>query len=86
MKIQIDTTNKTITVNEEVNLLEFIEYLKNIPNWELYTIKGIIEWVPYYIPQQPIIVPLGDRQIIPYTPITSPYNEPFIYYQTSSKL
>jgi hypothetical protein len=73
MKIQIDTINKTIAVNEEVNLLEFTEYLKNIPDWELYTIKGFIEYVYWYNTQSPVIVP--------YNPTINPY----IYYEIPSK-
>ena len=41
MKIQLDTTNKTIKLEENVKLAEFIKFLKHIlPNqWEDFTLE-----------------------------------------------
>lgn len=43
MKIQLDTTSKTIKVEESVNLGELIEAVeKLLPNWKEYKIEPVI--------------------------------------------
>lgn len=69
MKIQLDTTNKTITIEEDVNLHDFYESLNSIlpdGKWREFTLKvsKITEWIdPTVIrPQQPN----------PYGPVITP--------------
>jgi hypothetical protein len=90
MKLQLDTENKTITIEEDVNLHEFYEQINSIlPGglWREFTLKvgKIREW------NNPIT-------ITPYTPINpfapidpnpSPYTNPYptyphIWYTTSN--
>jgi hypothetical protein len=73
MKLQLDTENKTITIEEDVNLHEFYEQINSIlPGglWREFTLKveKIREW------SNPITV-------TPHTPI-NPY--PQIWYGTSN--
>jgi hypothetical protein len=90
MKIQIDTTNKTITIEEDVNLHDFIEGINNlIPGggWREYTLKitKITEW------KEPIVIE-RDRDVKPFTqPWTVPnqYPQPWttvpnIWYGTTT--
>lgn len=80
MKIQLDTINKTITIEEDVNLHDFYEEINSIlPGglWREFTLKveKIKEW------NNPITV-------TPHTPI-NPYTNPYptypqIWYTTSN--
>jgi len=48
MKIQIDTTEKTIKVELPVNMGELeVELDRLLPNWKEYTLIGEPERVPY---------------------------------------
>ena len=64
MKIQFDTEEKIIRIEEKVNLGELIEKLDLLlPNseWKEYTIEPvptIVNWYNPYIVTQPIIAPL----------------------------
>lgn len=78
MKIQIDTVNKTLQIEEDVNLHDFIEQINGIlPNggWREYTLKvGVIEKFvnPITItPHTPInpYQPTGVPNTNPYDPI-----------------
>jgi len=77
MKLQLDTENKTITIEEDVNLHEFYEQINNIlPGglWREFTLKveKIREW------NNPITV-------TPHTPINPyPPTYPQIWYGTSN--
>jgi hypothetical protein len=76
MKIQIDTTNKRIRLDEEVNLSEFFDFMdKILPNgeWKEFTLDYTIikNWI------NPINVPYT---YTPYIPPTQPYNPPPITY------
>jgi len=69
MKIQIDTTEKVIRVEEKVNLGTLYNYLRKFfPNneWKKYSIDAhtTIQWAPYY-PYVPIYV---ERPYNPYVP------------------
>ncbi len=71
MKIQLDTINKTITIEEDVNLHDFYEEINSIlPGglWREFTLKveKIKEW------NNPITV-------TPHTPI-NPYTNPYPTY------
>lgn len=40
MKIQLDTKEKTITIEEQINIKEFITTIKKLlPNWDEYSLK-----------------------------------------------
>jgi hypothetical protein len=89
MKIQLDTINKTITIEEDVNLHDFYEQINSLlPSglWREFTLKvtEITKWkdpIPW-TPSNPY------PTIDPYTPIgvpnTTPYNPPQIWYTTTS--
>jgi len=56
MKIQLDTTNKTITIEEDINLNDFMEKINILlpgGEWREFTLKmtKITEW------RDPIVVP-----------------------------
>ncbi len=57
MKLQINTTEKTIKIEESVNLGELIEALKNmLPDWKKYSLEtnATINWIsPTYIDIKP---------------------------------
>ena len=80
MKIQLDTKNKTIKVEESVNLGEFIDFIKKIlPDkvWREYKLEtsSVINW------SSPIII----EPYKPYKPIDVWYHttsEPCIYNST----
>lgn len=79
MKLQIDTVNKTIKVEGNVNLNELFEGLKKLlpeEEWKGFTLESgnIIEWI------NPITIP-----IIPYYP-TNPYVWPPYYPWTTSPI
>lgn len=80
MKLQLDTENKTITIEEDVNLHEFYEQINNIlPGglWREFTLKveKIREW------NNPITV----TPQTPQTPLTPyPPTYPQIWYGTSN--
>lgn len=65
MKIQLDTVNKTIVIEEKVNLKDFVELVKNLlPNnmWEEYSLecKVITNWSnPWTYPITPSPMPIG---------------------------
>jgi len=69
MKIQIDTTEKVIRVEEKVNLGTLYNYLRKFfPNneWKKYSIDAhtTIQWAPYYT-----YVPIyEERPYNPYVP------------------
>lgn len=72
MKIQLDTVNKTITIEEDVNLHDFYEQINAIlpdGKWREFTLKvgKIVEWRE---PLQPL-------------PNTYPY-DPQIWYTTNT--
>ena len=75
MKIQIDTSEKTIKVEESVNLGKFIQALKDmLPDWEKYSLdtQTIINWtnpVPI-VPYRPWWEPPTTPQYPPYPWIT----------------
>lgn len=53
MKVTIDTQDKTVIIEEDVNLAELILFLqKSFPAWESYTIKAK-QYYPYY----PVTIP-----------------------------
>lgn len=64
MKLQLDTTNKEITIEESVNLHDLYETLNDLlpgGKWREFTLKveKIIEWKdPINIPTQPFTNPL----------------------------
>ena len=80
MKIQLDTINKTITIEEDVNLHDFYEEINSIlPGglWREFTLKveKIKEWNNHIT-------------VTPHTPI-NPYTNPYptypqIWYTTSN--
>jgi hypothetical protein len=80
MKIQLDTKNKTIKVEESVNLGEFIDFIKKIlPDkvWREYKLEtsSVINW------SNPIII----EPYKPHKPIDVWYHtasEPCIYNST----
>ena len=81
MKIQLDTINKTITIEEDVNLHDFYEELNGLlPGglWREFTLKvaKIRDWNnPITItPSTPI------NPFIPIDPNPSPYTSPYPYY------
>jgi len=92
MKIQLDTINKTITIEEDVNLHDFYEEINSIlPGglWREFTLKveKIKEWT------NPITITPNTTPINPFTPIdpipnpyTSPYppTYPQVWYTTSN--
>ena len=95
MKIQLDTVNKTITIEEDVNLHDFYEELNGLlPGglWRDFTLKveKIREW------NNPITITPIDPNPSPYTnpypqinpgidPWTTPNNyPPQIWYTTSN--
>ncbi|MFW5847675.1 MAG: hypothetical protein ACOCVF_02035 [bacterium] len=60
MKIQIDTENKTIRVDNNIPLGELIKTLKKLlPNgeWKEYELIKKVETYPYYIPYYPYYPP-----------------------------
>jgi hypothetical protein len=72
MKIQIDTINKTLTIEESVNLHDFYEEINNLlpgGTWRDYTLNvtKIIEWI------NPITI---DTPYNP-PPITTPGTNPY---------
>lgn len=78
MKIQIDTTNKTVTLTEDTNLNELFTFLLMVfPNdeWKEFTLK--IEEKIQLIPSTPIVI----DKTYPYP--NQPY--PWITYSTGSQ-
>lgn len=85
MKIQLDTINKTITIEEDVNLHEFYEQINSLlPGglWRDFTLKveKIKEWNnPITVtPHTPI------NPFIPVNPNPGPYTYPNVWYTTSN--
>lgn len=84
MKLQLDTTNKIIKVEEKVNLGEFIELLEQqiLPNgkWKEFTLetKTIINWT------NPVIIERDRPFIQPYVPPTYPPLQPWITCSTDN--
>jgi hypothetical protein len=82
MKIQLDTVNKTITIEEDVNLHEFYEEINAIlPSglWREFTLKvGVIK--KFINPITPI------NPFVPLDPNPSPYTNPYpqIWYTTAT--
>lgn len=83
MKIQLDTVNKTITIEEDVNLHDFYEQLNSIlpdGKWREFTLKvsKITEW------RDPINVPRIPTP--PYNPGVDPWTPtyPQIWYTTNT--
>lgn len=87
MKIQLDTINKTITIEEDVNLHDFYEELNGLlPGglWRDFTLK--VEKIrernnPITVTPHTPINPFG-----PFGPNPSPYTNPYpnIWYGTST--
>ena len=74
MKLQLDTKEKVIRLEESINLGEFVDAIEQIfPNkvWREYRLETncTIQWI------NPVTVP-----IYPYTPYTNPYPYPWITY------
>lgn len=75
MKLQLDTTNKTIKIEERINLKELFEVLsKLLPNnewkeFDLETSTTIIGW------HDPVVVPYP----IPVNPAQNPWSQPWYY-------
>lgn len=88
MKIQLDTQNKTITIEEDVNLHDFYEQLNGLlPGgiWREYTLKvtKITEWKdPITIPDPWIQQPWQQQPWSNPYPTTNPYDN--IIYTTST--
>ena len=89
MKIQLDTVNKTITIEEDVNLHEFYEEINAIlPSglWREFTLKvGVIKkFINPITPTTPI------NPFVPLDPNPSPYTNPYppsypqIWYTTET--
>jgi len=81
MKIQLDTLNKTITIEEDVNLHDFYEQINAIlpdGKWREFTLKvgKIVEW------KEPLHLPKRN----PYEPLTTPQPNtyPNIWYGTTT--
>lgn len=79
MKLQLDTENKIIKIEETVNLGELFETLERLlPNGEWKSFKldvhTTINWT-----QNPITFPY-----IPYEPIKPWYEQPWITYYTAN--
>lgn len=76
MKIQLDTTNKEIVIEESVNLHEFYQTINNLlpgGEWRDFTLKieKIVEWRdPINIPN-PLTEPINPYSPLPDT--TNPY-------------
>ena len=72
MRIQIDTVQKTIRVEESVNLGRFIKMIKQmVPNWKKYVLQpgGIVDWVsPIYIEKYR---PWWERPVYPWITYTT---------------
>jgi hypothetical protein len=84
MKIQLDTTNKTIKVESNILLGEFIDKIKTIlpkREWRRFTLIPdviISDWInPIFIPWSIPVVP-----VYPYTTPVYPYY-PWITCETS---
>lgn len=83
MKIQLDTNNKTILIEEDVNLHELYETLNSIlpdGKWREFTLKmtKIREW------KDPIIINPNPYSPQPNTPSPYPPNYPQIWYTNTS--
>lgn len=85
MKIQLDTVNKTIKIEEDVNLHDFYEQLNAIlpdGKWREFTLKvdKIVEW------REPITITPNTTPINPYGPFTTPQPNtyPDIWYGTTT--
>ena len=85
MKIQLDTVNKTIKIEEDVNLHDFYEQINAIlpdGKWREFTLKvdKIVEW------KEPITITPNTTPINPYGPFTTPYPDtyPDIWYVTTT--
>lgn len=75
MKIQLDTTNKSIKIEEKINLKELMETLeKLLPNelWKEFTIETVT------------ITNLNIPQIIVQKQFINPWNPPYITYQADN--
>lgn len=82
MKVQLDTINKTITIEEDVNLHDFYEQINAIlpdGKWREFTLKvgKIVEW------RQPITITPDTTPINPYTNPYDPLGTQ-IWYATST--
>lgn len=65
MNIKLDTTNKTIILNESVNVKELIDWLKdNIKDWKQYDIGLSNNDNRFYIDEDTFRVP-QDKYIYP---------------------
>ncbi len=79
MKLQLDTTAKTIKISEKVNLSEFMEMIKQIlpgETWKEYSIEvtTIFEWSnPWII--QPYTTPVNPY---PWSPIYCSLGQPVV--------
>jgi hypothetical protein len=83
MKIQLDTINKTITIEEDVNLHDFYEQINAIlpdGRWREFTlmVSKIAEW------REPITITTPQQPINPYGPLTTNPINPYgpFWYET----
>lgn len=74
MKITIDTTQKVITLDQEVKLKDLYDFLQDLlkDNWQEYKleVKTIYKSVPSTTDR---IYPFGVGNFPPYDPPTTPY-------------
>ncbi len=71
MKLQIDTQNKSIKIEEKVNLKEFFETIDKLFHnlgWKEYSIENTVIWNW----SDPIII---EKHVPPYNPW--PWNQPY---------
>ena len=77
MKIQVDTTKKTVKLLENTNLSQFVKFVKNLlgEEYNKFTLETAVEYVYW---QNPIYIPYVYQPIQPYNPW------PIITYSTGS--
>jgi hypothetical protein len=89
MKIQLDTTNKKIKIEEEINIGELLEQLEKLLPNELYKefsleVNVINNWSNPIIVEPINPIPPYPIQPIPYTPYPGFPNYPWITCGTSN--
>ena len=76
MKIQLDTTNKVITVEENVNLGEFVRMIQKL----LHKDCPFGEWKEYSLNSNTVIYNWGNPLIIDRSPVIYPWwQQPYTY-------
>ena len=80
MKIQIDTTNKTVSFDENINLVELLETIQQIlpDNWKEYKLLSVNVTVNHktIIEKKDYVNPWKVYPNYPYYP-TNPYSPPY---------